>query len=138
MKDDLEEIKIRKLEQLKMKYMKGGKNNMSENMPDTPVHIDDSNIDSTINKYSVMVVDCWAPWCGPCRMVGPVVEELARQMKGKVVFGKLNVDENRGTSMKYGIMSIPTLLMFKNGQLIDTFIGAMPEPILKAKIESNL
>jgi len=138
MTDELEEIKRRKLEQLKMKYMKGGKNNMSENMPDTPIHIDDSNIDSTVNKYPVMVVDCWAPWCGPCRMVGPVVEELARQMKGKVVFGKLNIDENRGTSMKYGIMSIPTLLMFKDGQLIDTFIGAMPEPILKAKIESNL
>jgi thioredoxin 1 len=137
MTDELEEIKRRKLEQLKTKYMKGGKNNMSENMPDKPIHIDDSNIDSTVKKYPVMVVDCWAPWCGPCRMVGPVVEELARQMKGKVVFGKLNVDENRGISMKYGIMSIPTLLMFKNGKLIDTFIGAMPEPILKAKIESN-
>jgi thioredoxin 1 len=137
MTDELEEIKRRKLEQLKTKYMNGGKNNMSENMPDKPIHIDDSNIDSTVKKYPVMVVDCWAPWCGPCRMVGPVVEELAKQMKGKVVFGKLNVDENRGISMKYGIMSIPTLLMFKNGKLIDTFIGAMPEPILKAKIESN-
>ena len=118
--------------------MDGGKNNMSETMPDTPIPLDDSNIDSTVNRYPIMVVDCWAPWCVPCRMVGPVVEELARQMKGKVVFGKLNVDKNRGTSMKYGIMSIPTLLMFKNGQLIDTFIGAMPEPILKAKIESHL
>ncbi len=138
MTNELEEIKRRKLEQLKMKYTKGGKNNMSEDMPDTPIHLDDSNIDSTVNRYHVMVVDCWAPWCGPCRMVGPVVEELARQMKGKVVFGKLNVDENRGTSMKYGIMSIPTILMFKNGQLIDTFIGAMPEPILKAKIALHL
>jgi thioredoxin 1 len=137
MTDELEEIKRRKLEQLKTKYMNGGKNNMSENMPDTPIHIDDSNIDSNVSKYPVMVIDCWAPWCGPCRMVGPVVEELAKKMKGKVVFGKLNVDENRGTSMKYGIMSIPTLLMFKNGELIDAFIGAMPEPMLKAKIESN-
>lgn len=136
--DDLQEIRNKKMEQLKKQYMNGGKNIMSENMPDTPLNIDDSNIDSTVNKYPVMVVDCWAPWCGPCRMVGPVIEELARKMKGKVVFGKLNVDENKTTSIKYRIMSIPTLLMFKNGKLIDTFIGAMPEQILKAKIESHL
>jgi thioredoxin 1 len=118
--------------------MNGGTQTMEENMPDTPLHVSDANLDSTVNKYPVMVVDCWAPWCGPCNMVGPVVEELARQMKGKVVFGKLNVDENPATSMKYGIMSIPSLLMFKNGQLIDTFVGAMPEPILREKITSHL
>jgi len=136
--DDLQEIRNKKMEQLKKIYMNGGKKNMDENMPDTPLQISDSNIDSTVNKYPVIVIDCWAPWCGPCRMVEPVVEELAKQMKGKVVFGKLNVDENPATSMKYGIMSIPSLLMFKNGQLIDTFVGAMPEPILKAKITSHL
>ena len=136
--NDLQEIRNRRREQLKKQYMNGGKKNMEENMPDAPLHISDANIDSTVNKYPVMVIDCWAPWCGPCRMVGPVVEELARQMQGKVVFGKLNVDENRVTSTKYSIMSIPSLLMFKNGQLIDTFVGAMPEPILKAKITSHL
>jgi thioredoxin 1 len=136
--DDLQEIRNKKMEQLKKIYMNGGKKNMDENMPDTPLQISDSNIDSTVSKYPVIVIDCWAPWCGPCRMVEPVVEELARQMKGKVVFGRLNVDENPATSMKYGIMSIPSLLMFKNGQLIDTFVGAMPEPILKAKITSHL
>jgi thioredoxin 1 len=136
--DDLQEIRNKKMEQLKKIYMNGGKKNMDENMPDTPLQISDSNIDSTVSKYPVIVIDCWAPWCGPCRMVEPVVEELAKQMKGKVVFGKLNVDENPATSMKYGIMSIPSLLMFKNGQLIDTFVGAMPEPILKAKITSHL
>ena len=136
--DDLQEIRNKKMEQLKKIYMNGGKKNMDENIPDTPLQISDSNIDSTVNKYPVLVIDCWAPWCGPCRMVEPVVEELAKQMKGKVVFGKLNVDENPATSMKYGIMSIPSLLMFKNGQLIDTFVGAMPEPILKAKITSHL
>lgn len=81
-----------------------------------------------------MVVDCWASWCGPCRMVGPIIEELAKEMKGKIVFGKLNVDENRETSMKYGIMSIPTLLVFKNGNLVDNVIGAMPKEMLKAKL----
>ena len=107
---------------------------MEENMIDTPIHIDDSNIDTTVNKYPVLVVDCWAPWCGPCRMVGPVIEDLAKEMQGKVVFGKLNVDENMATSAKYRIMSIPTLLIFKNGKLIDSIIGAMPKEMLKAKI----
>ena len=132
--DDLQEIRNKKIEQLRKQYMNGGKKNMSENMPDTPLHIDDSNIDTTVNKYPVMVVDCWAPWCGPCRMIGPVVEELAKEMQGKIVFGKLNVDENQATSMKYGIMSIPSLLVFKNGKLVDTIIGAIPKEMLKAKI----
>jgi len=103
-------------------------------MPDKPLPVSDANIDSTVSKYPILVVDCWAPWCGPCRMVGPVVEELAKEMQGKIVFGKLNVDENRATSMKYGIMSIPTLLVFKNGNLVDNIIGAMPKEMLKAKL----
>lgn len=136
--DDLQELRNKKMEQLKKHYMNKEKETMEENMPDIPLHISDANLDSTVNKYPIMVVDCWAPWCGPCRMVGPIVEELARQLKGKVVFGKLNVDENPATSMKYGIMSIPTLLMFKNGRLIDSFVGAMPASMLKEKITSHL
>ena len=136
--DDLQEIRNRRREQLKKQYMNGGKKNMEENMPDTPVQLSDNNFDEKVKKYQTIVIDCWAPWCGPCRMVGPIVEELAKEMQGKVVFGKLNVDENRATSAKYGIMSIPSLLMFIDGQLIDTFVGAMPEPILKAKITSLL
>ena len=116
--------------------MTGGKKKMEENMPDTPLKIDDTNIDSTVNKYPLMVVDCWAPWCGPCRMIGPIVEELAKEMHGKVVFGKLNVDENQRTSMRYRIMSIPTLLVFKNGNLVDSIIGALPKEMLKVKIVS--
>ena len=131
--DDLEEIKKRKLEQLKMKYMDGGKK-MEENLPDIPLKVTDADIETNIKKYPLMVVDCWAPWCGPCRMVGPIIEELAKEMQGKIVFGKLNVDENRATSMKYGIMSIPTLLVFKNGNLVDNIIGAMPKEMLKAKL----
>jgi len=84
------------------------------------------------------VIDCWAPWCGPCRMIGPVIEELAREMKGKIVFGKLNVDENQQTSMKYKIMSIPTLLVFKNGALVDRFVGAMPKAMLIQKLKPHL
>ena len=132
--DDLQEIRNRKREQIKKQYMNGGKKNMEENMPDTPLPINDANINSTVNKYPILVIDCWAPWCGPCRMVGPIVADLAKEMQGKMVFGKLNVDENRATSTKYGIMSIPTLLVFKDGNLVDNIIGAMPKEMLKAKL----
>ena len=135
--DELEETKRKKLEQLKMKYMDGGKK-MEENSPDVPLKVTDADIETNIKKYPLMVVDCWAPWCGPCRMIGPIIEELAKEMKGKIVFGKLNVDENRETSMKYGIMSIPALLVFKNGNLVDSIIGAMPKEMLLGKISPHM
>lgn len=133
MDNELNEIKRRKLEQLKIKYMNGGKK-MEENMTNTPLHITDADIETNVKKYPLMVVDCWAPWCGPCRMVGPIIEELAKEMQGKIVFGKLNVDENQATSAKYGIMGIPTLLVFKNGNLVDNIVGAMPKEMLLGKI----
>ena len=130
---EIEEIKKKKLEQLKRQYMNGGKN-MEGDFPDTPIQMTDSNIDENLGKYETVVVDCWAPWCGPCSMVGPVITDLAKEMQGKIVFGKLNVDENQMTSAKYGIMSIPTLLVFKNGNLVDRIVGAMPREMLKAKL----
>jgi len=133
--DELEKIRMKKLKQLEKQYIKG-EENMEENMPNTPLNISDADIESNVKKYETMVVDCWAPWCGPCRMVGPIIEELAKEMQGKIVFGKLNVDENQQTSMKYQIMSIPTMLIFKNGELVDKLIGAMPKDILKQKLES--
>ncbi|MCX6661751.1 MAG: thioredoxin [Euryarchaeota archaeon] len=132
--DNLEMIKKKKLEQLKKQYMNGGKT-MENKLPDTPIQLIDADIDEIIRKFSTIVIDCWAPWCGPCRMIGPVIEELAKEMQGKIVFGKLNVDENPQTSMKYGIMSIPTMLVFKNGQLADRFVGAMPKEMLLQKLK---
>ena len=102
--------------------------------PDTPLEVTDADIEDVVKKYNKVVIDCWAPWCGPCRMVGPVIKELAKEMQGTFVFGKLNVDENQKTSMKHQIMSIPTLLIFKNGNLVDKLIGAMPKEILKQKL----
>ncbi len=131
---ELEEIKRRKLEQMKEQYLKGEKN-MSENLPNSPLEITDADIDNAINRYQTVVIDCWAPWCGPCRMVEPVIEELAKELQGKIVFGKLNVDENPGTSTKHQIMSIPTLLVFKNGNLVDRLVGAYPKEELKKKLE---
>ena len=84
------------------------------------------------------LVDLWAPWCGPCRMVAPVIEKLDGDYAGKVKFCKINVDDNPKTSAKYGVMSIPTLLLFKNGQVEDTVIGAVPESTLKQKIDKIL
>lgn len=132
--DTLEMIKKKKLDQLKKQYMNGGKT-MEKKWPDTPIHLIDADIDESIHKYPTVVIDCWAPWCGPCRMIGPVIEELAKDMQGKIVFGKLNVDDNPQTSMKYGIMSIPTMLVFKNGQLVDRFVGAMPKEMLLQKLK---
>lgn len=133
--DELEEIRKRKMDRLKKQYMNGG-NKMDENSPNAPLKISDADFDEALKKYDFIVVDCWAPWCGPCRMVGPVIEELAKEMQGKVVFGKLNVDENPTTSAKHQIMSIPTMLVFKNGQLVDKFVGAMPKDALKSKLET--
>jgi len=137
MNNDLDEIKKRRMEQLKKQYLNRG-NNMEENVLNTPIRITDADIDENIGKYQTVAIDCWAPWCGPCRMVEPVVADLAKEMQGKIVFGKLNVDENRATSAKYGIMSIPTLLVFKNGELVDRIIGAMPKEMLKAKLNPHL
>ena len=134
MDKELEDLRNKKMEQLKEKYMNGGKN-MEENLPNTPLIVTDADIDEHTKKYLTVVIDCWAPWCGPCQMVGPVIEELAKEMQGKVVFGKLNVDENPATSAKHQIMSIPTLLVFKNGDLVDRLVGAYPKEELKKKLE---
>jgi thioredoxin 1 len=100
--------------------------------------LNDANFDQMLKKYPMMVVDCWAPWCAPCRMVAPVVEELARDYQGKIAFGKLNVDNNRAVAARFGIMSIPTLLIFKNGQLVDQKVGAMPKQVLEGELTKFL
>ena len=99
--------------------------------PTGPVILTDRNFDQAVRKYPMLVVDCWAEWCGPCKMVAPVIEALARDYRGQIVFGKLDVDHNRGVAGRYQIMSIPTLLIFKEGHLVDTKIGALPRHALE-------
>ena len=111
---------------------------MDEEMPNTPIELTDGVFDENVKKYQMVVIDCWAPWCGPCRMIHPIVEELAKEMQGKIVFGKLNVDENHGIATKYQIMAIPSLLVFKNGELADRIVGAMPKGMLMAKLSPHL
>lgn len=96
-----------------------------------------SNFDATI-KEGITVVDFWAPWCGPCRMVAPVIEELAGQYEGKAKVCKVNTDENQDIAVKFGIRSIPTIMFFKNGEQVDTIIGAAAKQAFEQKINALL
>jgi thioredoxin 1 len=132
--EELERIKQAKL-QKKMKSVAPERRGTAFNKP---VEMTDATFKEMIQNHQLVVVDCWAPWCGPCRMVAPIIEELSRDYAGKILFGKLNVDENREVSAQYDIMSIPTLLVFKKGKLVDTIIGAMPRQTLEQKITRHL
>ena len=99
----------------------------------------DGNFEQAVLKSDkVAVVDFWAEWCGPCRIVGPFVEQLATEYQGKAVIGRLNVDENPNISMQYGIRNIPTILFFKNGQVVDKQVGAVPKVVIEQKLKSHL
>ncbi len=128
MDEELEIIREKKLEELMM----------TADWPDKPEPVTDQNFDEFVKKYNVVLIDCWAPWCGPCRMLGPTIDELAGEYKGKVAFGKLNTDENRDIPMRHSIMSIPTMLFFVNGELADTAVGALPKESIIQKLNSLL
>lgn len=104
--------------------------------PDHPITLTDSDIDTAIAKYPFIIVDCWAEWCGPCRMLGPIIENLAKKHQGDLVFAKLDVDSNPKTAQKYSIRSIPNLLVFKDGQKVGDIVGAMPENKLFERINT--
>ena len=99
-----------------------------------PITLTDYNFDETTRKYSLLVVDFWAPWCGPCKLVSPMIDQLAIELRGKAVFGKLNVDENPTVANIFGIQSIPILIIFKKGEAIDGLMGAVPKQQLVSTI----
>jgi len=103
------------------------------------VEITDANFESLVkNSDKLVLVDFWAEWCGPCRMVGPIVEELAKEYEGKAVIGKINVDNNPNVSTEFGVRNIPTILFFKNGKVVDKQVGAVPKAQLAAKLQAQL
>lgn len=131
--DELEAIKQKKMAELqKVAEARAALSSIT-----APVHLTDSNFASEVARYPVLLVDFWAPWCGPCRMVGPIIEQLAREYSGKVVFGKLNVDENPRVAGTFGIQSIPTMMIFKNGKTVDMIVGAMPKGAIEAKLKQQ-
>jgi thioredoxin 1 len=102
------------------------------------LELTEDNFDDAVRKHRVLVVDCWAEWCAPCRMVAPIIEELAREYRGTIAFGKLDVDRNPTVAAKYSIMSIPTLLVFKDWQLADQMVGAQPKQMLQQRLASYI
>jgi thioredoxin 1 len=129
---ELEKIHAKKLQELttKMKDKETSKNG--------PITLNDANFEETVKKYPLMLMDCWAAWCGPCRIIAPVVDELARDYAGRVTIGKLNVDENPATTMSLGIVSIPTLLIMKDGKEVDRIIGAVSKQFIQEKLQKYL
>ena len=102
------------------------------------LEITDSNFQEILAEGKPVVMDFWAPWCGPCKMVGPIIDELATEYEGKVIIGKCDVDENGDVAAEYGIGNIPTVLFFKNGELVDKQVGSAPKSAYVAKIEAIL
>jgi thioredoxin 1 len=132
--DELEAIKHKKLAELqKDAATKAMMSSITE-----PIVLTDSNFASELTKYPIMLVDFWAPWCGPCRMVSPIIEQLSREYSGRVAFGKVNVDENQRIAASFGIQSIPTLMIFKGTKAVDVIIGAMPKAQIEMKLKQQL
>lgn len=103
------------------------------------LEITDANFAAEVEQSTIPVlIDFWAVWCGPCKMIAPIVEELAGEYEGKIKIGKLDVDNNPNVAMKFGIRSIPTLLIFKDGKVVDQIVGAVPKPQIVSKLEAQL
>jgi thioredoxin 1 len=102
------------------------------------IEITDANFEEIMKSEHPILVDFWAEWCGPCKMIGPVVEELAGEYEGKAIIGKVDVDSNPNVAAKFGIRSIPTLLFFKGGEIVDKQVGAVPKTVLSQKLDAQL
>jgi len=128
--DEIERIQERKLEELTRRGVPAP----SAKPSGAPITLSDADFHDAVRSHPVMVVDFWAPWCGPCRIVSPVLEELSRELAGKVTFGKLNVDHNPAVAQEFGIQGIPTILIFKNGEAVDGLVGAAPKEMIAGRI----
>ena len=129
--EEIEKIRQKKLKEL-MKKM------TSKDVISSPINVDSTNFEKILEEYENVVVDFWAEWCMPCKMLSPIIEELAKEFAGKVVFAKLNTDENPLIANKYNITGIPTLIFFRKGKPVDKIVGAVPKGELVRWIKRNL
>ena len=122
----LEDEELRIINEKRMKELQQivNEKELLKNITD-PIELDDSDFTESINKFPLLLVDFWAPWCGPCRMMSPVIDQVGKEYQGKLVVGKVNVDENPSISRQFGISSIPTLILFKKGQAVNKIIGSV-------------
>lgn len=136
---ELERIRRRKIEEMLKKASDSSRRREEPASGSSKsFELTDDSFAGFIEDNPRVVVDFWAPWCGPCRYVSPIIEEMARDYAGRIAFGKLNVDENPNVAAQYGIMGVPTLLVFKKGRLVDRIVGAMPRQNLEQRITGQL
>ncbi len=131
--NELEQIRLRKIQAM-LDAAKKGQTPVAKQ----PIVLTDSNFSAAVSANELLVVDFWAPWCGPCRMVGPIIEALSAEYTGKAAFGKMNVDENQVVPSSFGIMSIPTIIIFNHGKEVERLVGAYPKAHIEAMIKRYL
>ena len=109
-----------------------------EENPDHPIELTSENFHDAVKHYPFLIVDCWAAWCGPCHMIAPILEQMAKDYQGKIAIGKVDADSDPQILGEFGIMSIPTLLVFKDGVKVDQIVGAMPRQVLESRLEPHM
>ena len=135
----MEDVELRLINEKRMKKLQQivNEKELLKNIKE-PLNLDDSNFAQTINKYPFLLVDFWAPWCGPCRMMSPLIDQVGKEYIGKLVVGKVNVDENPHISGQFGISSIPTLILFKRGQVVNNIIGSVSKGRIDEMVRMHL
>jgi thioredoxin 1 len=133
-----EDEELRRIKENKLKELMHQQQEKKQEMNAGPAHVTDASFDDVIRKNSLALIDFWAEWCGPCRMITPIIEELAREYGGRVFFGKLNVDENASTAERFQVYSIPTLLIMKGGKEADRIVGCVPKEHIVSALKKHL
>lgn len=132
-----EDAELKHIREKKLRRLMTKKENRQE-MNVKPVHVTDTNFNEIINKHHLAFIDCWAPWCGPCAALTPTIEQLAEEYSGKMLIGKLNIDENPQTAENFQIYSIPTMLIMKDGKEVDRIVGLVPKNHIETALKKHL
>ena len=136
---DVEMMKLKALREIQRQARaKQSREEALKELGGKAITLTDFDFYHTVAKYPLILADYWAPWCGPCRMVSPAVDQLAEQYSGRVAFGRVNVDENQRTAAHFGVQGIPTLMLFKDGNAVDQLVGAYPKGVIDSRIRMHL